>query len=82
MIDLYKEEGKYWLQKSGQKWIGTLNCTKKQLERLYNDIGKILGKVDWKKEMEDDKRKFLLGDGLKVVVRKGKHVIVKAHQKD
>lgn len=32
---------------------------KKDLEIIYKKIGKILGEVDWKKEMEKDKKKFI-----------------------
>jgi hypothetical protein len=79
MIDLYKEDKKYWIQKKNQKWLGCLSCTEKQLGRLYDDIGKMLGKIDWKKDMEEDKKLFTqrLVPGMTAKIVRGKYLLTK-----
>lgn len=60
IAQFYKDTDGYTIRKGLHRnfcVVDSLN--KKDLEKLYTKIGKVLKKVDWKKEMEEDKKKFI-----------------------
>lgn len=61
-LEFWKEEDKdeYNIRKGMFRNYCVIDgLNKKDLEILYDEIGKVLGKTDWKKEMEEDKKKYI-----------------------
>lgn len=60
MIELVKYKDTWYIRNGMRR----TNCvcdriTRKQLATLHRKIGKVLGIKDWKKAMEEDKKKFI-----------------------
>jgi hypothetical protein len=55
---VYKECGKYIIQGKSLEQ-GVVVLTKCQADRIYRELGDLLGRIDWKKRMEEDKKKYL-----------------------
>jgi prephenate dehydratase len=55
---VYKECGKYIIQ-GKSAFMGVVVLSKSQAERIWREMGKLIGKVDWKHEMEKDKNRYL-----------------------
>ena len=57
-LDVYKEKGKIVISKKS-KFLGVIFLTRNQTEELYEKLGDMLGRIDYKREMEKDKNKFI-----------------------
>lgn len=56
-LDIYKEKGKVIISKRS-KFLGVVELTEKEAEKCYQMIGDLIGKVDFKKQMEEDKKLY------------------------
>jgi len=64
MIKITKETKLFYRIMDEKNWNHSIHLTKQELKSLHTKIGKILGIVDFKKEMVEDKCRFI---GKKVV---------------
>ena len=59
-IELHKHRDKYFIRKGTTRTNCVVNSlTIEDLTELHKMIGKVIGKPDWKEEMEIDKKKFI-----------------------
>lgn len=55
---VYKECGRYFIHGKGI-FQGVVVLSKSQAIKIHRELGKLLGYIDWKKRMEEDKKKYL-----------------------
>ena len=57
-VQVYKEAGKYYIQ-SKSAFQGVVVLSKSQALRIHWELGKLVGKIDWRSEYIKEKNKMI-----------------------
>jgi hypothetical protein len=57
-LEVFKE-GKDIVIRKMSKFLGVIFLNRRETKRLHTKLGSVLGIIDWKKRLEEDKKKYL-----------------------